>query len=257
MKFPTSSKRQFKDEIYEQFSRVGKAVSSAKRLELSDLLCQGERTVEALAAEAELSIANTSQHLQVLRASRLVEGSKEGLYVTYRIAHPPVGEFGRSIRVLAEKQLVEVEQISRRFFERRQDLDQLGWLRLADTLNSFRWLFDHPLRGFIEIECAAFAVGLYRHRDGRLSSISRVGVEHRLLPRPHAIQEVHHVCFARLALDLDLNPIAEPAFELFLGNPLRNNGDVLNPALEFAMGNHNDRSFMSANETRNVCIVGH
>jgi DNA-binding transcriptional ArsR family regulator len=81
--------------------------------------------VEALAAEAELSIANTSQHLQVLRAARLVEGSKEGLYVTYRIADPAVGEFVRSIRVLAEKQLAEVEQISRRFFERRRDLEPI------------------------------------------------------------------------------------------------------------------------------------
>ena len=111
--------------MYEQFSRVGKAVSSAKRLELLDLLCQGERTVEALAVEAELSIANTSQHLQVLRAARLVEGSKEGLYVTYRIADPAVGEFVRSIRVLAEKQLAEVERISRRFFERRRDLEPI------------------------------------------------------------------------------------------------------------------------------------
>jgi rhodanese-related sulfurtransferase len=125
MKIPTSSKRQFKDAIYDQFARIGKAVSSPKRLELLDLLCQGERTVEALAVEAELSIANTSQHLQVLRAARLVESSKEGLYVTYRIADPAVGEFVRSIRVLAEKQLAEVERISRRFFERRRDLEPI------------------------------------------------------------------------------------------------------------------------------------
>ena len=125
MKTSTTSKRQFKDAIYDQFARIGKAVSSPKRLELLDLLCQGERTVEALAAEAELSIANTSQHLQVLRAARLVEASKEGLYVTYRIADSAVGEFVRSIRVLAEKQLAEVEQISRRFFEARQDLEPI------------------------------------------------------------------------------------------------------------------------------------
>ncbi len=125
MKIPSSSKRQFKDAIYEQFSRVGKAVSSAKRLELLDLLCQGERTVEALAGEADLSIANTSQHLQVLRATRLVEASKEGLYVTYRIADPAVGDFVRTIRVLAETQLAEVEQISRRFFEGRRDLEPI------------------------------------------------------------------------------------------------------------------------------------
>ena len=125
MKTSIPSKRQFKDAIYEQFARIGKAVSSPKRLELLDLLCQGERTVEALAAEAELSIANTSQHLQVLRAARLVEASKEGLYVTYRIADSAVGDFVRSIRVLAENQLAEVDQISRRFFEARRDLEPL------------------------------------------------------------------------------------------------------------------------------------
>ena len=125
MKLPTSAKRQFKDAIYDQFARIGKAVSSPKRLELLDLLCQCERTVEVLAAEAELSIANTSQHLQVLRAARLVEASKEGLYVTYWIAGPAVGEFVRSIRVLAEKQLAEVEQVSRRFFVRRRGLEPI------------------------------------------------------------------------------------------------------------------------------------
>ena len=125
MKLSTSAKRQFKDAIYDQFARIGKAVSSPTRLELLDLLCQGERTVEALAAEAELSIANTSQHLQVLRTARLVEASKEGLYVTYRIADSAVGDFVRSIRVLAEKQLAEVEQISRRFFEARRDLEPI------------------------------------------------------------------------------------------------------------------------------------
>jgi rhodanese-related sulfurtransferase len=121
----TLPKRQFKDAIYEEFARIGKAVSSPKRLELLDLLCQGRRTVEALATEAELSMANTSQHLQILRAARLVEASKEGLYVTYRIAEPAVGEFVRSLRVLAEKQLAEVERISRRFFEGRRGLEPI------------------------------------------------------------------------------------------------------------------------------------
>jgi rhodanese-related sulfurtransferase len=75
-------------------------------------------------------VANASQHLQVLRAARLIEGSKEGLYVTYRIADPAVGEFVRSIRVLAEKQLAEVERISRRFFEGRRGLEPID----RDTL---------------------------------------------------------------------------------------------------------------------------
>jgi len=113
----SNPKRRFKDAIYEQFSRLGKAVSSPKRLELLDVLCQGERTVEGLAREAGLSIANASQHLQVLRAARLVEAEKSGLYVTYRIADPAVCELFRSMRVLAEARLAEVTQIARRFFE--------------------------------------------------------------------------------------------------------------------------------------------
>ena len=115
--------RAFKDAIYEQFARIGKSVSSPKRLELLDLLCQGERTVEVLAKESGLSIANASQHLQVLRAARLVEAEKEGLFVIYRLADQTVCEFFRAMRVLAESQLAEVEQIKRRFLAGREGME--------------------------------------------------------------------------------------------------------------------------------------
>jgi DNA-binding transcriptional ArsR family regulator len=95
--------RLFKDAIYEQFARIGKAVSSPKRLELLDLLCQGERTVDVLAKESGLTVANASQHLQVLRIARLVEAEKVGLFVTYRLADNTVCEFFRTMRLLAEK----------------------------------------------------------------------------------------------------------------------------------------------------------
>lgn len=115
--------RQFKDAIYEQFSRIGKAVSSPKRLELLDLLCQGAKTVETLTREAGLTLANTSQHLQVLRAARLVEAEKAGLYVTYRLADQMVCQFFRSMRMLAESRLAEVELINRRFLEGREGME--------------------------------------------------------------------------------------------------------------------------------------
>jgi rhodanese-related sulfurtransferase len=115
--------RAFKDAIYEQFARVGKAVSSPKRLELLDLLCQGPRTVEVLAKESGLAIANASQHLQVLRAARLVAAEKEGLFVIYRLADQTVCEFFRTMRVLAESQLAEVEQIKRRFLAGREGME--------------------------------------------------------------------------------------------------------------------------------------
>ncbi len=115
--------RLFKDAIYEQFARIGKAVSSPKRLELLDLLCQGERTVEVLAKESGLAVANASQHLQVLRAARLVEAEKVGLFAVYRLADQAVCEFYRTMRVLAESRLAEVEQIKRRFLEEREGME--------------------------------------------------------------------------------------------------------------------------------------
>jgi len=115
--------RRFKDAIFEQFARIGKAVSSPKRLELLDILCQGERTVESLAKETGLTVANASQHLQVLRAARLIEAEKMGLYVTYRLADQMVCEFFISMRVLAEKRLAEVEQIKRQFLEGRKGME--------------------------------------------------------------------------------------------------------------------------------------
>ncbi len=115
--------RLFKDAIYEQFARIGKAVSSPKRLELLDLLCQGPRTVEVLAKESGLTVANASQHLQVLRTSRLVETEKEGLFVIYRLADQAVCEFFRAMRVLAESRLAEVEQIKRQFLEGREGME--------------------------------------------------------------------------------------------------------------------------------------
>lgn len=78
--------RQFKDNLYEQFARISKALAHPKRLELIDLLSQGERSVEALARETQISIANTSQHLQTLKAARLINTRKDGLYVYYRLA---------------------------------------------------------------------------------------------------------------------------------------------------------------------------
>ncbi len=118
--------RQFKDAIYEQFSRIGKAVSSPKRLELLDLICQGEKTVETLSRETGLSVANTSQHLQTLKTARLIKAEKEGLYVKYRLADARVCEFFRSMRVLAEHRLAEVDMIKRRFLEGKEGMEPVN-----------------------------------------------------------------------------------------------------------------------------------
>ena len=117
--------RHFKNSIYEQFSRIGSAISSPKRLELLDILCQGPRTVEVLAKETGMTIANTSQHLQVLRIARLVETEKEGLFVTYRLADKLVCDFFHSLSVLAKSRLAEIEQLTRRYFEDREAMEPI------------------------------------------------------------------------------------------------------------------------------------
>src|SRR3990172_752842 len=104
------SHRPFKNAIYQQLARIGKAAASPRRLELLDLLSQAPRTVEALARESNQTIANASRHLQVLRAARLVEAEKSGLFVTYRLADDGVADFFRALRLLAEARLAGIER---------------------------------------------------------------------------------------------------------------------------------------------------
>jgi rhodanese-related sulfurtransferase len=132
----TNPARRFKSAIYEQFARMGKAISNPARLELLDLLCQGPRTVEVLAKEANLGVANTSQHLKVLRAARLVEAEKEGLFVTYRLADDEVCRFFRSLRSLAESRLAEIREITRKFLEHHEGMEPLDRQALLARVRS-------------------------------------------------------------------------------------------------------------------------
>ncbi|MFO7561440.1 MAG: metalloregulator ArsR/SmtB family transcription factor [Enhygromyxa sp.] len=115
--------RRFKDAMYEQLARIGKASAAPKRLELLDLLCQGPRTVEALAEQAGISVANASQHLKVLRTARLVEAEKQGLYVEYRLASDEVARFFVALRRLASTRLAEIDQVTREFLDARDGME--------------------------------------------------------------------------------------------------------------------------------------
>ena len=115
--------RAFKDALYEQLARVSKALGSPKRLELVDLLAQGERPVEALARETGMSVASTSQHLQVLREAHLVEARKEGLYVHYRLAHPSVFSLLQGVRGVAEAQLADMQRVVDSYLGDREALE--------------------------------------------------------------------------------------------------------------------------------------
>lgn len=100
--------RRIKDLLYEQVARIGKAASSPKRLEIIELLCQSEKTVDTLARETSISMKLASAHLRALRAAHLVETEKRGKYVVYRLANRAVADFWVAIRSLAEDRLVEL-----------------------------------------------------------------------------------------------------------------------------------------------------
>ena len=111
--------RQFKDRLYAQFARLGKALSNPHRLEMLDLLAQGERTVDSLATELGVSVANASQHLQVLRHAALVESRRDGLFVHYRLADLEVFDLSKVIRSVAERRLAELERLVNEHFGNR------------------------------------------------------------------------------------------------------------------------------------------
>lgn len=130
------SHRQFKDRLYGQFARIGKALASPHRLEILELLAQGERTVDSLASEIGLTLANTSQHLQALRQAALVESRKDGLFVSYRLAGPEVFELSRVLRLVAESRLAEFERLVREHFADRDDAEAVPMAELLKRARS-------------------------------------------------------------------------------------------------------------------------
>jgi rhodanese-related sulfurtransferase/DNA-binding transcriptional ArsR family regulator len=126
--------RPFKSQVNEQFTRIAKAIANTHRLELVDLLAQGERSVEELAIATALSIANASQHLQVLREVHLVESRKEGQRVYYRLADPEVFKLLQVIRDVAVHQLAEVDRIVNTYVSARQSLEPVTPTELLDRL---------------------------------------------------------------------------------------------------------------------------
>jgi rhodanese-related sulfurtransferase len=118
--------REFKNQLYEQFARVSKALANPHRLELIDLLAQGERTVEDLARESDMPVASTSQHLQALRDARLVEVRRDGLYAFYRLADARVYDVWRAVRELGEARLTEIEHVVKTYLEERETMQPVS-----------------------------------------------------------------------------------------------------------------------------------
>jgi len=115
--------RRLKDTLYDCWARVGKAVGSPKRIELLDLLAQGEKSVELLAAEADLTVTNASAHLAALHAARLLERRKAGQFVYYRLADPAIVELLRQLQEVGRRQFREVQDVARAYLDDRDRLE--------------------------------------------------------------------------------------------------------------------------------------
>jgi rhodanese-related sulfurtransferase len=127
--------REFKDRLFEQFARIGKALASPKRLEILDLLAQGERAVEEIARETAMPVASASQHLQVLKGARMVESRREGLYAYYQLADEAVFRTWQAVRALGETRLAEIDRVVETFLENRDALEAVGAAALMERLS--------------------------------------------------------------------------------------------------------------------------
>lgn len=143
--------REFKKRIYPEFARIAQAMASDRRLELLDLLAQAPRHVEALAEETDMSVANVSQHLQVLRAAHLVEADRAGNKVIYGLAGTDVLKLWLSLRGVAERRLPEVREISRLFAVQGSEGEPLSRTQLTTELAADR-LVLLDVRPAIEFE---------------------------------------------------------------------------------------------------------
>jgi rhodanese-related sulfurtransferase/DNA-binding transcriptional ArsR family regulator len=161
--------------LFDQFARIGKALAHPARLEILDLLAQGEKTVETIAAQAGRSVTGTSNHLKELRAAALVATRREGTYVHYRLASDAVHALVRSLQAVAHAQLAEVQRLVADYFASSGELEALNARELA------RRLGEHSVVVIDVRPGEEYAAG---HIPGALSMPpEEVGRRHRELPK--------------------------------------------------------------------------
>ena len=128
--------RQYKSAVYEQFALVGKALCSAPRLEILDVLLQAQRTVEVLAGEVGLSVANTSHHLQVLKRARLVESERRGQFVSLPHRRSSRGWCPQRHPRLGERRLADIERVTKEFLANRDGMEVVDKQALLERVGS-------------------------------------------------------------------------------------------------------------------------
>lgn len=109
------NKREFKDQVYAELARITKSMANPHRLEIIELLAQGEFSVEQIAAQTSLPIANASQHLQVLKGAQLVDITRNGNFIHYRLSNSNVFKTWRALRELGVERIAAIEKLVKDF----------------------------------------------------------------------------------------------------------------------------------------------
>ncbi len=125
----------FKDKVFSELARISGALSNPRRLEIIDLLSQGEKTVEKIAHHTGMSVANASQHLQVLKNGSLVEIKRQGNFIFYRLANDHVSEIWKNLRNFGTERISEIDQVVKEFRAEKQIFESLhiaGLLKKMD-----------------------------------------------------------------------------------------------------------------------------
>lgn len=128
--------RLFKEDLYKQLARIGKALSSDKRLEMLNVLSQGPKTVEKLAGCTDMNMANVSRHLQILLDAKLVKFTKKGTYAIYSLADPEIIDFLASLWKISEKQLPDIGKMKEDFLNNLDDIRTLTMDEVMEKLRS-------------------------------------------------------------------------------------------------------------------------
>lgn len=128
--------RKLKDMLYQEFARIGKSLSSPKRLEILDLLSQSPKSVDGLAKSTGMTVANVSQHLQTLYNARLVDFKKQGNFVIYELADSAVSDFMSTLHRLSEKQLLQVQYIKKKFLNNHFEMEGLSLTDLKKRMEN-------------------------------------------------------------------------------------------------------------------------
>jgi ArsR family transcriptional regulator len=131
----SNKSQEFKNSIYMHLSRIGKALSSPKRLHIIDLLCEGSKTVETLSNETGMSFANTSKHLQTLLEARLVEYEKKGLYSYYQLSDSNVANMFHGMQLLGENLITDIQKLIEDTYGKNTDIEQIDSDELVTRMN--------------------------------------------------------------------------------------------------------------------------